>query len=544
HQTNIEPKTDQDSYSNPEVGLPWRYLWGDFVALSYVWGDLSVKAEIYVDNTPVLVTSNLETALRQLRNHSRIKQGFMIWIDALCINQADLEERTCQVALMKDIYASAWHVVVWLGPEADDSDLAMMAMRYLSLRSREREPRLGLYRTFERYIIRTKFFCWKHSHKQLQIRVNVLRAICHLLARPYWRRLWIIQEITLAARQSPVLCGDSCILLEDIHNALQVIQGDASRLGQYIIRCGKGIGISKYVGSSTKGDRYALSENLWERTIAMIDAQSKQEGPAAQNIHSGVFGALLLSREADTSDERDRVYEPFIAHVIFHDQLLTVQGVLFDTIITLSAFHATESNQKYPQNGPCRESVYGSESATKEAFWRTIVANTNYSGQLAPVEYSEVLHPQIWDSDIGIRSPDHKLRGLNDFFYRNKSLKIFNQPLLQLIHGPKKTMRQFIRGLSKTGNNLLIATEIQHEATTRATRILAWRRLVTTKGGYLGIVPAGTVAHDTIAVLRGCDMPLVLRPLRGDTRQFSVIGECYVHGIMSGEVQEFLQQGK
>lgn len=644
----------QNPRQDSEAGLPWRYTWGDFVALSYVWGDSSVKREIYVNNTLVLVTANLEAALHELQNHSRIRQGFRIWIDALCINQADLDERAAQVTRMKDIYARAWHVVVWLGPEAKNEDLAMMAIQYLSIRSQENEPLKGLYRRVDRYLIRIPWFQWKHQHTSLRIRKDVLRAIYHFLARPYWRRLWIIQEIALGARKSPVLCGDSCILLEDVYNALQVIRRDGAPLGRYIINFAKGGVTANRAWDPIQRDTYTISERLWERPNAIIETLLEQKGLAAKAVYSGVFGALVLSREACTTDERDRVYgilglpclagvvdiladyncpptkifttfseslflsgdlnglrlvssavpqigtrylkssffsrprapklihnhrtvnqgcrhdlpswvicwscphnpalplpscfsafvsKPYIARPISHERLLTVQGVLFDIVGTLSTFHATESNRKYPQNGPRRTSIYGSKSATKEAFWRTLVANTDRSGQLAPATYSAMLDPQIWD--VGIPGVDNNnINGLKDFYHRNKSLMIFNQSLSDLIRGPKITVAQRVRTTFDTTGRLLRPTPILREATLRAKQLLAWRRLVTTFGGYLGLVPAGTRAGDMIAVLMGCDVPLILRPTGGDTCRFSVIGECYVHGIMSGEMQDFLEQGR
>lgn len=649
----VKHQTDYDcgvQLENP--GIPWRYAWGDFVALSYVWGDPSVKREIFIGETSVLVTENLEAALHQLRNHSRIQEGFRIWIDALCINQADPEERAVQVSRMKDIYAKAWRVIVWLGPEAKKSTLAMMAIRFLSIRSQEKEPLHGIYHRVDRYIIRMPFFQWKHAHTSLRMRKAILRAIYHLLTRSYWRRLWIIQEVALAARRSPVLCGDSCIFLEDFHNALQVIQQDGAAFGRYIIRSAKGSGTLQRQWDSIKRDTYKISEKLWERPIAIIEAQPKQE-PAAQTTYSSSFGALLLSLEAFCSDERDRVYgilglpcltgvvdilpdynrspaeifitfseslfmsgdlnglslirnaippiatwyfkptyfsrprapklvwhhrtinrgcrhalpswviccscppnpvlplprsfsalstQPYIARPIFRDRLLIAQGVIFDTLSTLSAFHATESNRKYPQNGPRRTSIYGSESATKEAFWRTLVANTDRSSQPAPAEYCMVLDPLIWT--IGITGVDNNIYGLKDFYQRNKSLVIFDQTISQLIHGPKKTMAQQIKRTFKTTGRLLRATPLQRDATVRAMRVLAWRRLVTTSGGYLGLVPAGAIAGDVVAMIIGCNVPLLLRPVKWETARFSVIGECYVHGVMYGEVVEFLEQGK
>ena len=645
--------TGLKSELDPEAGLPWRYTWGDYVALSYVWGDPSIQRGILIDDMPVLVTANLEAALRQLRSHSRIRQGFSIWIDALCINQADPEERKIQVARMNDIYARACHTVVWLGSEANNSDLAMMAMRFLSLRSREENPLLDIYQRVDRYVIRLPYFQWKHSHTTIRMSKDALRAIYHLLARPYWRRVWIIQEIALATRKSPVLCGDSCILLDDVYNALQVVKGDSAALGRYVMYFAKGVSTLKRAGDSTEKNTYALSEKLWERPNAILDAQCEQEGPATQTIYRGIFGALLLSRGANASDERDRVYgilglpclagivdiladytlspnQAFtdfskslllsgnlnglrlvnsaipqigtrylqskhfsrprapklihkhrtvhegcihtlpswvicwscsqnpslplpsrfcalptgssIPHTLFHDQLLIIRGVLFDTIATLSAFHATESDRNYPQNGPYRSSIYGSASATREAFWRTLITDTDSSDQPAPEEYSTVLHPQIWD--VGINGPfGSHLRGLAAFYHRNKRLMIFNQSLSRLINGPKTSMAYRMRERVKPTGRLLRPTTVQRDATLRASRILAWRRLVTTHGGYIGLVPASARADDVIAVLGGCDVPLILR-LREDTNQFYVVGECYVHGLMSGEVLEFVQEGR
>lgn len=70
----------------------------------------------------MMITENLHSALTQLR---LVDQPRLIWIDQLCINQSDLEERSSQVLLMCDIYHGAQEVVVWLGEESDDSARAL-----------------------------------------------------------------------------------------------------------------------------------------------------------------------------------------------------------------------------------------------------------------------------------------------------------------------------------------------------------------------------------------------------------------------------------
>src|SRR6266536_1056308 len=72
-----------------------------YEALSYVWGDTNHTRPIRVDQNLLHVTSNLENALRHLRNEVTPRK---LWIDAICINQADHEERGIQVNMMREIY--------------------------------------------------------------------------------------------------------------------------------------------------------------------------------------------------------------------------------------------------------------------------------------------------------------------------------------------------------------------------------------------------------------------------------------------------------
>ena len=83
-----------------------------YTALSYVWGKAKNLEPIQLDNVQVMVQPNLYHALLELS-----KDSFrpLLWVDALCINQADIHERNAQVAIMKDIYSNATQVVVWLG---------------------------------------------------------------------------------------------------------------------------------------------------------------------------------------------------------------------------------------------------------------------------------------------------------------------------------------------------------------------------------------------------------------------------------------------
>ncbi|PVH71518.1 HET-domain-containing protein [Cadophora sp. DSE1049] len=119
-----------------------RRLWPTFMALSYVWGDADNRRDLIVVDSKdgigpdhltspkrLSVTANLMEALTYLpwSNNHRI-----LWIDAICINQEDMDERAQQVKLMAEIYTSASHVLAWLGPPTHDSNFAMNLLHRIS----------------------------------------------------------------------------------------------------------------------------------------------------------------------------------------------------------------------------------------------------------------------------------------------------------------------------------------------------------------------------------------------------------------------------
>jgi hypothetical protein len=324
------------------------------------------------------------------------------------------------------------------------------------------------------------------------------RAIYHLLARPYWRRVWILQEVALGAPATPVLYGSRCILLEQIYHALQVMYNDGAEFWNQIIRSVEGRDGMLRSWYCTRGDTYAISEKLWERPIAIVHAQVPLEDPKP-GIYGDILSALVLSREAHATDERDRIYgirglpclvdvvnimpdytltpaqtftrfsqslfesgdlnglrlvaspvfqigtsylkfskfsrprapklickhrviNPSCAHGLpswvicwscprnpalylpnvlslrtkhtkrpmFHhgNRLMTVQGVLFDSVNTLSAFHATESDRSYPFNGPLRKGIYGDPQQLTKLFGVPSSATPLSPGPRSPRQYT------------------------------------------------------------------------------------------------------------------------------------------------------------
>ena len=175
--------------------LPYfRYEWGDFMALSYTWGGLSNVCEILINGQPLTVTKNVEACLRALRRKRYVQDGWKFWIDAICINQKDVIERAGEVKRMREIYTKAWTPIIWLGEQVESSDDALELIRMLASEYMSRDGIARLTNTLHQNAQHFGEGCW--------------RALNEMICRPYWRRLWILQEAALGRATTPVLCGD------------------------------------------------------------------------------------------------------------------------------------------------------------------------------------------------------------------------------------------------------------------------------------------------------------------------------------------------
>lgn len=100
-----------------------------YEALSYTWGSPTGTQPILCDDATVLVTPNCEHAILYLRRKFTPRR---LWIDAICINQASIQEKNQQVPMMGDIYSYAACSIMWLGLEGDPrlSGVLRRAARY------------------------------------------------------------------------------------------------------------------------------------------------------------------------------------------------------------------------------------------------------------------------------------------------------------------------------------------------------------------------------------------------------------------------------
>jgi hypothetical protein len=164
-----------------------------YEALSYVWGTEITSQKAYLNGTPITITSNLDCALRHLRLNLVPRN---LWIDAISMNQEDIQERNHQVQLMSSIYSTAQSVIVWLG-SVDQTNLhsraVLGAMRFHFV---EKEP--SIITLFDYICEALSLLSHEDSWAQSHIEEKALEVLHRIVDRPWFHRIWVVQELALS----------------------------------------------------------------------------------------------------------------------------------------------------------------------------------------------------------------------------------------------------------------------------------------------------------------------------------------------------------
>jgi hypothetical protein len=252
-------------------------------ALSYLWGDPRSRAEITVIDRPIegtglssestlSVTVNCEIALKHLRLKDKSRT---LWVDAICINQENEQEKNAQIPMMRNVYQNADRVLAWLGKGGLDQAHAMKLLQQYQ------QPTLGEF--IWRYLrdcfaLAWSILTWQPIYRgrlgQTRLGNREMSAIEDLCNSRYWGRIWMVLELA-SAKEDPLLgVGDYWVSLKALRNAMV----DMAR--SFI---------------TTESDFFAAKQ-LWIR-----DKYRDNNGQL------GLFEIIHATRNFDCHDERDRI---------------------------------------------------------------------------------------------------------------------------------------------------------------------------------------------------------------------------------------------
>ncbi|CAO2657858.1 Nn.00g071180.m01.CDS01 [Neocucurbitaria sp. VM-36] len=177
------------------------------------------KYSIICNGQLIKVTRNLRDALRMLANAISMPQmpktPSYYWIDALCMNQGDIEERNAQVARMADVFKRADGVVVWLGKEDEFTQDALTTMRRVSTIPESDWPLVPY----------TSFYEPDESHLGHRSGLSLYNwlGFMVLINRPWFKRAWVVQEIALG-KSAIVVCGSKVFTWDMLSKTLSFVK--------------------------------------------------------------------------------------------------------------------------------------------------------------------------------------------------------------------------------------------------------------------------------------------------------------------------------
>lgn len=307
-------------------------------AISYTWGDESPLASIVVNGQQMDVRLNCEYALRQTSQHTIDRTGdFLVWIDSICVNQLDNDEKGAQVAMMGEIFKTATQVVACVGAHGDDSEFLYEFLGGEKARIQSVLRNFQETRTF--YFLklsRRELLTWRLKHPR-SILIRLCKALANFLSRQYFHRVWVYQELFLG-KDISVYCGNEILPISWIWVTSSIVDSWLWPRTEYFL----------FLNSGHTG--------MWSTLCSKIqDAMPLLLAGAREQPLMRLSSTISAVAELSCQDPRDRIYgilsivEPVESHRFkpdyTKDRLDLAVEVLQKTrpegIIALSDFHTT-----------------------------------------------------------------------------------------------------------------------------------------------------------------------------------------------------------
>ena len=326
----------------------------NYAALSYSWGmdkdgDVTLSRLISMSGKTLAITQNLFEGLRRIRDQVVSKR---IWIDAVCINQDDIAERSAQVAQMAEVYSCATHTIIWLGEgesEREDEAIAYLAsiLRPIiltpytdespynlndgpALLRSDGQP-LKLFKAFK--YLEHVGWALGTGHPESRSRVSAIiaqhgpditRDICAVIStasrfftRRYWERRWIVRELYHSTRNTEEVRWGPCVF-----QGLENLQSSALwwiiSIGGYLNSPHEDVTSYEedlYFSSLVTRDQFEQHLHASRALNVIGDIRTlRHDSRFKKHLHpwsdgGGILGqALNRFRATKCADDRDRLY--------------------------------------------------------------------------------------------------------------------------------------------------------------------------------------------------------------------------------------------
>ena len=555
---------------------------GSYEPLSYCWGSQRMRREILVNGMHALIGRNLDDELQCMRRKEEVRT---LWVDALCINQRDVQEKNAQIPLMTRIFENGARTVVWLGRERLSTASAFRVVESLAHFAEEHPGHRIDPWDCKKYR--------RHGHtKELgplerlfeaPRQGQVGRALERLFDRAWFKRVWVIQEVAVSERLT-VHCGKYETSWDKIEKAYYIstegldIDGTLSHLIEQRAAYRSSEAASSlpsiiWLGSlaratDTRDKIYAMlglvqpgadcvpvTVDYNIRPAEVFETFTRQYLETYRDL--GILACSIgcrdqeglgpmpswtwrpLSGDTDLRGDELFAWSPVADPLgrfqasgsssylpLFKEdgKLLGVQGYEID-IVTEAGGVIQDSKSRYASGV---DSLLVSDVVTYLS-WRRIAGvddGGSYRDSEEPVAnaFRHVICPDaIVDSS---EEDQDAMEQFETFILENFGfLRSVPSPFRRLCGIIKSFQLNYARAF---GSNALSVLDSLYDVMP-----LPRRRLVKTASGYFGLAPRHTKIGDLAVLLAGSRAPFILRK---SGQRYMIVGDCYLHGVMSGEL--------
>jgi hypothetical protein len=565
----------------------------DYEALSYCWGDANDTTPIQVNGHTLYITRTLRSALFHLRKVDHVR---MLWVDAICINQKDIDERGSQVGIMRQIYSSANRTVVWLGPRDEDSDSAFVICAQISNEAHSPVPDPKS----------SEVTSTASSHAAIDKNYG---SVLNLLKRSWWRRVWVVQEIVLA-KKALVVCGTKEMEWETFSLAIE--KGISLGIWQETMLGLVTVTYFSFYRSITTMKLSSLADSTAERLLSLLVHVREREATDSRDKVFSVLGLLHGDSKAinitpDYASPPPAIFKETAVSIIKQSQQLDIFGfaitnrnwqdlpswapnwgdygkipnplkfdargilrttsasrdssnaarfILDDTVLMLSGQHVdeikelSEALRQYDQTTDWKASEDIDEDASAIAEFRSAFHDigtftTNLfrisAGLTTFVNWEKFANSSgeeeavYWKTLCGDVTND-ELTSM-EAAYREWQASLAPVRKLMRWRVDRISPTNMVKSLGFIG--YLQKTWERYPAFgTLVAAHASGRRLARSAKGVLCLVPANATEGDSIVLVKGGKFPLVLRSVDSmddGHKYWALVGECYMHCLMDGE---------
>ena len=543
-----------------------------YTAISYVWGNPTAVSQIICNDGGYLGLTASATDILNAIVDARAPGYF--WIDQLCINQEDKREKADQVRMMGKIFTSANNVIAWLGAPTPDSKMATDFVITLFNAIKKLASR-GIVITARSLCQETG--CEHPSSKWLALR--------NFLKRPWFERLWIVQEVIMASGEMILLCGNSSIAWDTLAKVVATIETN---------------GLSRLILQSINegADPIAPAGLLNTACVHAMKNMRKMQQPLDLQF------ALIYCLRFKATDPRDKIfallgvatdagnpvlhpnYEAPVREVFTQSsrymmiankslRILHIAGIGWSRQITdlpswvpdwsapqrVTIFGDMADNAAYRASAslPSRVKIRpGPDTIILEAIFVDAMRvclpqpDVTLSWRLTDADSEEYRHAMVsWVDQLRAAVDASTHYAQNDY---DKEDVLWRALLANTIRPglcAREEYRQFFESwllihrqpAANGSNDGKINKSIWDEAwmfNAAFSDAMDTRVIFTTKRGLIGIGPPYIQAGDLLCIIIGAQTPFLVRKRMSPISEkaapvYELVGDCYVHGLMNGE---------